>query len=87
MLGFPSEPVTTMHRDAVVYKRANRVRRYSQAFHLEKSGQDVAAFFLNISDIVAVGQKELRGASGIPSVAGRRVFVCGMTGSSGCLHV
>jgi branched-chain amino acid transport system substrate-binding protein len=40
----------------------------SQEFHLENSGQHVAAFFLNISDIVAVGQKELQGAIGVAAV-------------------
>lgn len=40
----------------------------SQEFHLERGGQHVAAFFLNISDIVAVGQKELQGAIGVAAV-------------------
>jgi branched-chain amino acid transport system substrate-binding protein len=40
----------------------------SQEFHLESGGQHVAAFFLNISDIVAVGQKELQGAIGVAAV-------------------
>lgn len=40
----------------------------SQEFHLEQGGQRVAAFFLNISDIVAVGQKEMQGALGVAAV-------------------
>jgi branched-chain amino acid transport system substrate-binding protein len=40
----------------------------SQEFHLEQGGQRVAAFFLNISDIVAVGQKELQGTIGVAAV-------------------
>ena len=40
----------------------------SQEFHLDQGGQNVAAFFLNISDIVAVGQKELQGALGVAAV-------------------
>jgi branched-chain amino acid transport system substrate-binding protein len=40
----------------------------TQEFHLDKTGQNVAAFFLNISDIVAVGQKELQGTLGVAAV-------------------
>jgi branched-chain amino acid transport system substrate-binding protein len=40
----------------------------SEEFHLDKSGQNVAAFFLNISDIVAVGQQELQGTLGVAAV-------------------
>jgi branched-chain amino acid transport system substrate-binding protein len=40
----------------------------SQEFHLDQTGQTVAAFFLNISDIVAVGQKELQGTLGVGAV-------------------
>jgi branched-chain amino acid transport system substrate-binding protein len=40
----------------------------AQEFHLERTGQNVAAFFLNISDIVAVGQKELQGTLGVAAV-------------------
>jgi branched-chain amino acid transport system substrate-binding protein len=40
----------------------------AQEFHLDKTGQNVAAFFLNINDIVAVGQQELQGTLGVAAV-------------------
>jgi branched-chain amino acid transport system substrate-binding protein len=40
----------------------------SREFHLEDRDQRVAAFFLNISDIVAVGQRELQGTVGVAAV-------------------
>ncbi len=40
----------------------------SQEFHLDQTGQTVAAFFLNITDIVAVGPKELQGTLGVAAV-------------------
>lgn len=40
----------------------------SQEFHLDRNGQTVAAFFLNTTDIVAVGQKELQGTLGVAAV-------------------
>ena len=40
----------------------------SQEFHLDRNGQTVAAFFLNTTDIVSVGQKELQGTLGVAAV-------------------
>jgi branched-chain amino acid transport system substrate-binding protein len=40
----------------------------TQEFRLETKGQHIAAFFLNISDIVAVGQTELQGTIGVAAV-------------------
>jgi branched-chain amino acid transport system substrate-binding protein len=40
----------------------------SQEFHLDRQGQTVAAFFLNTTDIVAIGQKELQGTLGVAAV-------------------
>jgi branched-chain amino acid transport system substrate-binding protein len=40
----------------------------SREFHLEDRDQRVAAFFLNISDIVAVGQRELQGTVGVAAI-------------------
>ncbi|HET6609055.1 MAG TPA: ABC transporter substrate-binding protein [Rhodopila sp.] len=71
---FSSALLTAQSSKAQVIAMANAAAdldngiKGSQEFRLEQGGQHVAAFFLNISDIVAVGQKELQGAIGVAAV-------------------
>jgi branched-chain amino acid transport system substrate-binding protein len=71
---FSSALLTAQASKAQVIAMANAAAdldngiKSSQEFHLEQGGQHVAAFFLNISDILAVGQKELQGAIGVAAV-------------------
>ncbi|HVZ07168.1 ABC transporter substrate-binding protein [Rhodopila sp.] len=71
---FSSALLTAQASKAQVIAMANAAAdldngiKSSREFHLEQGGQHVAAFFLNISDIVSVGQKELQGAIGVAAV-------------------